>query len=161
VVETATGAMFIAIGNDGQFRKMADLLGHPALGADPRFLTNGDRVRNRPALTAILAEIFAGVDRIALSERMLKAGLPAGPVMAVDEAMAAEHTAARSMVTELGAYRGLGTPIKMSRTPGGTRSQPPKFGEHTEGVLARHGYTAEEILALRASGAIADSRRKV
>ncbi len=161
VFQTATGAMFIAIGNEGQFRKMAELLGHPELATDPRFLTNGDRVRNRPALTALLADMFSGFDRMELSDRMLKAGLPAGPVLAVDEAMAAEHTAARAMVTELGDYRGLGTPIKMSRTPGGTRSRPPKFGEHTDAVLARHGYSAQEIAALKAAGAIVPSRRKV
>jgi formyl-CoA transferase len=160
VFATATGSMFIAIGNDGQFRKMAELLGHPELATDPRFLTNGERLRHRAELTAILAGLFAERDRMELSERMLKAGLPAGPVLAVDEAMAAPHTEARAMVTELGDYRGLGTPIKLSRTPGGTRSAPPKFGQHTDSVLARHGYSAEDIEALKESGVIATSRRK-
>jgi len=160
VFETATGSMFIAIGNDGQFRRMALLIDRPELAADPRFATNGDRVTNRPALTAALTEAFAGHDRIALSERMLASGLPAGPVLAVDEAMAAPHTKAREMVTELDGYRGLGTPIKMSRTPGGTRSKPPKFAEHTDAVLAQHGFTAEEVAALKQSGILATTRKK-
>jgi len=53
-----------------------------------------------------------------LTRRMLAVGLPAGPVLNVDEAIAGDHTAHRNMVTELGGYRGLGTPIKLSRTPG-------------------------------------------
>jgi formyl-CoA transferase len=81
-------------------------------------------------------------------------------VLHVDEAMAAEHTAHRRMVTELGAYRGLGTPIKLSRTPGGTRAAPPRFAEHTDAVLAARGFSAEELKALRASGVLVDERRK-
>jgi formyl-CoA transferase len=157
---TATGEIFIAIGNDAQFRKMAELIGHPELATDARFTSNGSRLVNRPALTALLSEAFSTLDGHALCTQMLKAGLPAGPVLAVDEAMAAEHTAARGMVTELGAYRGLGTPIKLSRTPGGTRSAPPRFAEHTDAVLGRHGYTDEQIAEMKQSGVLAVRRRK-
>jgi len=69
-------------------------------------------------------------------------------VLYVDEAMAADHTAHREMVTELGAYRGLGTPIKLSRTPGGTRSAPPRFNEHGEAVLRARGFSDAEIAVL-------------
>jgi formyl-CoA transferase len=60
----------------------------------------------------------------------------------------------------LGSYRGLGTPIKFSRTPGGTRAEPPKFAEHTDEVLGAHGFSTEELKALRASGVLVDTRRK-
>ena len=63
------------------------------------------------------------------------------------------------MVTELGGYKGLGTPIKMSRTPGGTRSAPPRFGEHGADVLARHGYSTEEISNLQHSGVVLTRRK--
>ena len=91
---------------------------------------------------------------------MLAAGLPAGPVRHVDEALAAPHTAHREMVTETGGYRGLGTPIKLSRTPGGTRAAPPRFAEHTEAVLARHGFSEAEIAALREEGTLVEARRR-
>lgn len=79
--------------------------------------------------------------------------------------MAAGHTAARAMVTELpmpdgGTYRGLGTPIKLSRTPGGTRSLPPRFNEHGAEVLAGLGYTDDEVQRLRADGVVHDKRRR-
>ena len=115
---------------------------------------------NREALTEILEQRFAEEDGHELTRRMLQAGLPAGPVQHVDEAMAAPHTAHREMVTELGSYRGLGTPIKLSRTPGGTRAAPPRFNQHGEEVLAKHGFSAEEIKALRESGVLVEARRK-
>ena len=91
---------------------------------------------------------------------MLAAGLPAGPVLHVDEAMAADHTAHRNMVTELGSYRGLGTPIKLSRTPGGTRSAPPRFNEHGEAVLRARGFSDAEIAELARDGVLVRERRR-
>jgi crotonobetainyl-CoA:carnitine CoA-transferase CaiB-like acyl-CoA transferase len=157
---TRTCEIFVAAGNDPAFRKFCEFLGIPEVAADPRFATNGARVTNREALTEILEARFAAEDGHDLTRRMLQAGLPAGPVLHVDEAMAAPHTAHRAMVTELDGYRGLGTPIKMSRTPGGTRAAPPRFAEHTEEVLAHHGFSVEEIAGLRAGGVLVEARRK-
>jgi crotonobetainyl-CoA:carnitine CoA-transferase CaiB-like acyl-CoA transferase len=157
---TATCEIFLALGNDGQFRKLCDFVGRAELGGDPRFLTNADRLANRPALVAALTEAFASQDGHDLTDRLIRAGIPAGPVLAVDEAMAAEHTAAREMVTELDGYRGLGTPIKLSRTPGGTRRKPPRFGEHGDAVLAEHGYSTEDIAALKQDGVVLETRRR-
>ena len=157
---TATCEIFLCIGNDRQFGGLAAAISRPDLPDDPRFRTNGDRVQNRAALTAELEAAFAAEDGHVLAARLLKAGLPAGPVLAVDEAMAAEHTASRAMVTELDGYRGLGTPIKLSRTPGGTRAIPPRFAEHADPVLMAHGYTEAEIAALREAGVLPDKRRR-
>jgi formyl-CoA transferase len=158
---TRTCEIFVAAGNDPAFRKFCDFLGIPEVARDPRFATNGARVTNRDALTGILERRFAEEDGHALTRRMLAAGLPAGPVRHVDEALAAPHTAHRGMVTETGdGYRGLGTPIKLSRTPGGTRAAPPRFAEHTEEVLARHGFSEAEIAALREDGTLVGARRR-
>ena len=115
---TKTCEIFVAAGNDPAFRKFCEFLGMPEMAKDPRFATNGARVTNRAALTEVLEARFAEEDGHDLTRRMLQAGLPAGPVRHVDEAMAAPHTAHRQMVTELDGYRGLGTPIKMSPHPG-------------------------------------------
>ncbi len=155
---TATCEIFIAIGNDSQFRRMAALLRRDALATDPRFLTNGMRLQNRPALTEALADAFMEHDGHALSAQMLKAGLPAGPVLGVDEALTAEHTAARYMVADIDGHRTINTPIKMSRTPGGARTQPPHFAEHSHGVLAAHGYSEDEIAALEADGIVISAK---
>jgi formyl-CoA transferase len=158
--QTKTGEIFIAIGNNGQFKKLCALIDRPALAEDPRFTDNADRLQNRAALIAALAGVFAETDGVSLTAKLLAAGLPAGPVMPVDAAMAAPHTVHREMVTELGEYRALGTPIKMSRTPGGTRAAPPRFAQHTEEVLTQHGYDAETIAALTADGVVHTVRRR-
>jgi formyl-CoA transferase len=157
---TRTCDIFLACGNDVQFRKLVDILGRPDLAGDPRFGDNGDRLVNRAALTAELTTAFAGHDGHVLADTLLRQGVPAGPVLAVDEATAAPHTAVRGMVTELDGYRGLGTPIKLSRTPGGTRRKPPRFAEHTQEVLGAHGFSPEQIAALQRDGVVPSVRRK-
>jgi len=157
---TATCEIFIAAGNDPAFRKLCEFLGMPEVARDPRFATNGERVVNRAALTEILEKRLATEDGYELTRRMLAAGLPAGPVLHVDEALAAPHTAARNMIAQIGEFRALNTPIKLSRTPGGARSAPPRFNQHGREVLAARGFSEEEIAALEQEGVIVTTRRK-
>jgi alpha-methylacyl-CoA racemase len=82
------------------------------------------------------------------------------PVLDLDEALGSELVRAREMVTEieqpeLGTVRQLGNPVKLSRTPADPTRPAPAFGEHTEEVLAEAGYSAEEIGAMKESGAVA------
>jgi formyl-CoA transferase len=91
--------------------------------------------------------------------KLIRNGVPAGPVLPVDQATAAPHTVHREMVTELEWYKGIGTPIKFSRTQGGTRRPPPRFNQHGAEILAEHGYTEAEIEALRQSGVMHLTRR--
>jgi formyl-CoA transferase len=156
---TKTCEIFVACGNDPAFRKFCTFLSLDSLPDDARFRSNGDRVVNRDALTEILEARLAAEDGHDLCDRMLAAGLPAGPVLNVDEALSEPHTAHREMVTELDGFRALGTPIKLSRTPGGTRSAPPAFNQHGQSVLERHGYSAGEIEALKAAGVFVEKKR--
>ena len=156
---TKTCDIFIASGNNGQFRKLCELIGQPALADDPRFANNGERNVNRVALTDVLAAAFATQDGNELALRLIRNGVPAGPVLPVDEATAAPHTAHREMVTELDWYKGIGTPIKFSRTKGGTRRPPPKFAQDGTEILERLGYTADEIAAFEQSGVVHTKRR--
>ena len=158
--QTRTCEIFIASGNNGQWRKLCEALGKAELGLDQRFLENADRLNNRAAMIAELAVLLADRDGHAFCLSLLRQGLPAGPVLPIDVSMAAEHTAAREMVTELDGYRGLGTPIKLSRTPGGTRRKPPRYGEHGEEVLKEHGFSPDDIARLKSGGVLYTSRRK-
>jgi crotonobetainyl-CoA:carnitine CoA-transferase CaiB-like acyl-CoA transferase len=156
---TGTCEIFVACGNDPAFRKFCKFLGLDDLPGDPRFARNGDRVTNRPALDSILEARLASEDGHELCDRLLRAGLPAGPVLFVDEAMQAPHTAHRQMVAQIGEFRALNTPIKLSRTPGGARAIPPAFNEHGAEVLARHGFSEEEIAGLTQAGVVVQARR--
>jgi crotonobetainyl-CoA:carnitine CoA-transferase CaiB-like acyl-CoA transferase len=85
------------------------------------------------------------------------------PVLEVEEALESELVRAREMVIEFeqpgaGRVKGLGMPVKLSRTPGRVRSGGPALGEHTEAVLAEAGFGAEEIAALVESGAVATAK---
>ncbi|MGH7084606.1 MAG: CaiB/BaiF CoA transferase family protein, partial [Acetobacteraceae bacterium] len=157
---TRTCEIFVGIGNDGQFARLCREIGRPELAGDARFLNNAARVENRAALSQELALAFAADDGHALAARLIRAGLPVGPVLGVDEATAAPQAAARGMVATLGAWRGLATPIKLSRTPGAVRRPPPAFAEHTAEVLAEHGYKESEIEALRDAGTTPALRRR-
>ncbi len=156
---TAGGDIFLCIGNDAQFRRLCEAIGCPGLAADPRFASNSGRTAHRAALTEALETALAAEDGPALAERLLRQGLPAGPVLPIDAALAAPHTVARNMVVALEDYRGIATPIKLSRTPGAVRSAPPRFGEHAREVLAEHGYSVDDITNLQTEGVLHGTRR--
>jgi crotonobetainyl-CoA:carnitine CoA-transferase CaiB-like acyl-CoA transferase len=151
---TATRPVFLGVGNDGQFRKASAVLGRADLSSDPRFATMAGRNTNRAELTAILAPIFAAQDGVALSRRLLEAGVPAGPLNNVQEALDDPQTEARGMRVETAGYKGMGSPIKMSGTPPSVRRLPPDFGADTATVLAEAGFSEDAIAAMRESGAI-------
>lgn len=142
---TRTGDLFVAIGNDRQFRMLCQELGRRELGTDPAYVTNRQRVINRAALTETLKELLAECDAMELFERLMGLGIPCSPRLTVEEALALPHTEARGMRLERNGYRGTGIPIKLSRTPGQLRLPPPGIGEHSREVLERFGYTPEKI----------------
>lgn len=142
---TATVPLFLAVGNDRQFRTLCTELGMAAFGADLRYRTNGDRVVNRDSLRAALLPVLSNEDGMVLFKRLMQLGVPCAPVLSVDEALALDHTATREMVAELDGYRGAGVSVKLDRTPGSVRLPPPDIGEHSREVLMRFGLDADRI----------------
>ncbi len=122
---TASGPIFLAVGNNRQFAMLAQTLDAPALSEDPRYATNADRLRHRQALRDDLTALLARHEAAALSDQLLRAGVPAAAVQTVDQALAHPHTRHRGMVLEQGDYKGVGSPIKLSRTPATLRKLPP------------------------------------
>ena len=121
------GAIFLAVGNDGQFAKLGAMLGRPDLAADPRFAGNRDRIAHRDALKATLEATLADHEAAPLAERLIRGGVPCAPVLTVAEALAHPHTAHRAMVVP-GEFPGIGAPVKLSRTPATYRRASPAFG---------------------------------
>ncbi len=152
--DTGNGEIFIAIGNDRQFQRLCSELERPEVAEDPRFATAPERNLNRAALRDILDPLFAASDGKALCDRLLKQGVPVGPVLDVAEVLTHPQTLQRDMVVEKDGYRGTGIPVKLSRTPGSVRRTPPRFGEASRQVLAEAGYSDPEIDALIQSGAL-------
>jgi crotonobetainyl-CoA:carnitine CoA-transferase CaiB-like acyl-CoA transferase len=150
----------VGAGNDGQFRKLTQMLGKPELAADPRFKTNKDRVANRPALEAELRALTKDRDGESFANELMENGVPSGAVMEVPDVMEHPHTKHRGMVWEKDGYRNVGNPVKLSRTPASPRSKPKPFGADTRAVLSEHGYSAAEIDKLVASGMALTEIRK-
>ena len=157
---TKKGNIVIGAGNDGQFRKLCQMLGKPEMADDPRFKTNKDRVAHRPELEAELRALLKDRDADAFSQELMKGGVPSGAVLDVPEVMEHPHTKHRNMVWQKDGYRNVGNPIKLSRTPPAVRSKPKKFGLDTRAVLAERGYSEAEIDKLVASGIALTEIRK-
>jgi crotonobetainyl-CoA:carnitine CoA-transferase CaiB-like acyl-CoA transferase len=86
----------------------------------------------------------------------MRAGVPAGPVHTVPQALAQEHAAHRGMLVEDGDYRGIGMPVRLSQSCARPARKPPRFGEHAAEVLAEAGCTEEQISQLRRTGVVRD-----
>ncbi|AMD44489.1 CaiB/BaiF CoA transferase family protein [Bordetella holmesii] len=126
---TAAGEIFLAVGNNRQFAGLCEILDAPDLAADARFADNAARLTNRPALREALSARLIDHRATELAERLLKHGVPAAAVQDVAEVLDHPHTHHRGMVLENEAYRGLASPIKLSRTPASLRRAPPAKGE--------------------------------
>ena len=150
----------VGAGNDGQFRKLCQMLGKPELADDPRFRTNKDRVAHKPELEAELRALTKDRDGESFATELMQNGVPSGAVLEVPDVMEHPHTKHRNMVWEKDGYRNVGNPVKLSRTPAGVRSKPGKFGTDTKAVLAEAGYSVAEIDTLIATGIALTEIRK-
>jgi crotonobetainyl-CoA:carnitine CoA-transferase CaiB-like acyl-CoA transferase len=148
------GEMFLGIVNDGQFAKFCRLVGREDLLSDPRFATNATRLEHRALVRQEIERSIAGRDRAKFCTELMAAGVPAGPVNSVPEALSQPHVAARAMTVPVEDFRVLGMPMKLQRTPGSVKSKPPRFAQHTHEVLRGVGYRDEDIARLIESGAV-------
>jgi formyl-CoA transferase len=124
---TGTVPIFLAVGNDGQFGKLCELIGAPELPSDARFASNALRNKHRSELKPLLeAQLAQFTDCEALADRLIRAGVPCAPTRDIPAALADPHTAHRGMVVQIGEYKGVASPIKLSRTPATYRVGPPK-----------------------------------
>jgi formyl-CoA transferase/CoA:oxalate CoA-transferase len=156
---TADGEIVVAVGNDAIWRRFCPAIGRPELADDPRFRTNKDRLAHYPELRSLLEAVLAARTRADWTGRFQAASVPCGSVRDVAEVLADPHLHAREMIgtlehATLGPVRVMGTPIKLSQTPGALRTPPPTLGQHTAAVLGELGYDQEMIASLKASGAV-------
>jgi crotonobetainyl-CoA:carnitine CoA-transferase CaiB-like acyl-CoA transferase len=151
--------VFVAAANNRLWQRLAPALGVGDLVDDPRFASNQERVKNRRELEPVLEKAIAQHDRPALLDLLEQAGVPATPVNTVDQVMTDPQTAARQMLgrvvhPRLGEIPVIGTPVKFSRMNAGPRTAAPLYGQHTDEILAEHGYSAEQIAAFRTKNVV-------
>jgi crotonobetainyl-CoA:carnitine CoA-transferase CaiB-like acyl-CoA transferase len=157
---TKTGPIYIACANDGTYRRlMTDVLSRPELVDDPRFRTSTSRRTNNEALKTIIAEAFALRTREDLLAVMRKAGVPAGSVRSVGEALDSDEVRSLGIIGEashdkLGAIPNVGLPVTFSETPVRTPRGAPLLGAHSKEVLQRLlGFNEERLEELLRAGA--------
>ncbi|MDH3280025.1 MAG: CoA transferase [Gammaproteobacteria bacterium] len=147
---TRDGWITVGAANQRNWEKLTEILDAPRLQDDPRFANNDSRMRNLPALRDVLTGLFkerTTRDWLKLCE---SAGVPAGPILDINEMHRDPQALARGMVQQVkhstvGAVNTLGHPVHYSRTPVEIKRGAPTYGEHTREVLKEFEYSDAEI----------------
>ena len=137
---TADNDLIVAAANDGQFRRLCDVLGIPEVADDPRFAHNADRTANREELRPLLTGRLALKGAVEWFDLLSAAGVPSGPINTIDGGFAMAERLELEPVVRVG--EGDRTvpvtrhPIRFSATPAGYRLPPPTLDEHGDELRA-------------------------
>ena len=153
--QTADAMVAIGIGNERQFARTAEVLGHPEWAQDARFTSNRARVENRDLIDGLINEALSHGGAESWLDKLKAVGVPCGRINSVADALDDPHTVARDMIetvehSTIGALKMLGIPFKFSDTACSVRRAPPTLGQHSDEILAGElGLDAKAIAELR------------
>ena len=159
-VQGSDGDWFIlGVGSDNVWRAFCAHVGRDDLASDPRFASNVERIANYEALLPAVRAIIREKTSDQWLTELRAAGVPCGRINSVAEALSDPHVIERGMIVELehpalGLVKSLATPVHLADTPLVYHRHPPRLGEHSDEVAAELGYSADEVAALRADGAL-------
>jgi crotonobetainyl-CoA:carnitine CoA-transferase CaiB-like acyl-CoA transferase len=153
--QTADAMVAIGIGNERQFARTAEVLGHPEWAQDARFTSNRARVENRDLIDGLINEALSHGGAESWLDKLKAVGVPCGRINSVADALDDPHTVARDMIetvehSTIGALKMLGIPFKFSDTACSVRRAPPTLGQHSDEILAGElGLDVKAIAELR------------
>jgi crotonobetainyl-CoA:carnitine CoA-transferase CaiB-like acyl-CoA transferase len=154
----ADGWIAVAAANEGLYSKLCLAIGRPDLAVDERYATNKLRVQNREALIAELQAVFAGRVTEEWERLLLGAGVPAGKIRNVGEALRTGEARTRHLDhPTAGAVELVAPPFELESALLGASTPPPLLGQHTAEVLAELGVDEERLASLEERGVIARS----
>jgi formyl-CoA transferase len=152
--ETADQRIIIAVGNDRQFGRLAEMCGHPEWTTDERFATNSARVANRSSIVKAVTECIRSRPASEWLEKLEKAGIPAGPINTVSQALGDVQAQHRAMVRMLAGTPVVGSPVRIDGQRADSDLPPPRLGEHTVDVLQELGISPAEIARFRSEAIV-------
>ncbi|MBZ9788576.1 CoA transferase [Rhizobium sp. 3T7] len=141
VVPAADGYLILAVGNDGQFRRLCAILGLEGIADDPSFSTNQARVANRDEVRRLISTETLRWQKADLLRACETDAVPAGAINTIEEMFADPQIQARGLRVDLAdatgtVIPGVRTPVVLSQTPLRYERPSPRLGEHQEEVLA-------------------------
>jgi formyl-CoA transferase len=165
--KTRDGHINIATTGGKMWERFCQTLGDETLAQRPQYRTAAARLQHRDALNAEIERHLADRTSAEWVERFNRAGVPCGPIYAIDQVFADPQVRHLGIAQKVGGKAGgkgggkakpgltlVGQPVSLSRTPSRLAAPPPKLGEHTGAVLKEFGFSAREIKALRAAKAV-------
>ena len=159
VFKTKDGYINIATAGQKTWQRFCEEVGASALMDKPDYKTPEVRSKNRNALSVEIDNYLANGTSADWVDRLNKAGVPSGPIYAIDQVFAdpqVQHLGIVQAVTrkDRSKMKLLGQPVTLSRTPSRLAARPPDLGEHTDVILKEFGFKAREIAALRQAKAL-------
>jgi crotonobetainyl-CoA:carnitine CoA-transferase CaiB-like acyl-CoA transferase len=153
------GQIALAVGNDGQFAKLCEVLGKPELARDERFAKNAARVRNLAVLQPLIAGLLKENDRSHWVALLDAAGVPAGPINAIPEVFEDPQVKHRRMLVDVphplsGTVPLVASPMRFTAAPLAHDRAPPLLGAHPAEILRDLGIGDAEIDRLKAGGVV-------
>jgi formyl-CoA transferase len=151
--DAADQPIIIAVGNDRQFGRLARICGHPEWTSDERFASNALRVANRDEMVRLVSAAIRTKAAADWLEQLEAAGIPAGPINRITQALGDIQAQHRGMVRTIAGTRLVGSPVRMEGERADSELPPPALGEHTDEIVERLIDSAE-LERLRNAGVI-------
>jgi len=148
--EATDQPIIIAIGNDRQFARLAEICGHSEWTADERFASNAARVANRSEIVRLIADRIREKSAADWLAELELAGIPAGPINRISQALADVQAQHRQMVRAIAGMPQVGSPVRLDGERADADLPPPGLGEHTSEILGRLGLSEADLVDLRA-----------
>ena len=152
--DAADQPIIIAVGNERQFARLAEICGHPEWVGDERFASNGARVANRAEIVRLVSGAIRQKSAAEWLEQLESAGLPAGPINRISQALADVQAQHRQMVRTVAGIPLVGSPVRMDNERADSDLPPPRLGEHTQDLLADAGVEPDEFARLKEANVV-------